>query len=267
MRLLTTLGLIGSAAFAETTAPDPVELVRRSVPAVLANSEKTQLYAYREYRVEREHDKNGKETERKTYTWDVIGLEGSTYRKLIQRNDQPLAPKEQKREDERLVKETARRRKETPEQRRNRVLSFSYSLTFRYERMTDLFDLEYKGEEAVEGRTAYVVQGMPKPGVRPANDNEKELLNYRVRVWIDQEELTTPRIEFEVIGDHSRMQKGSMFDWSSERDEAGVWLLKELRIRYNIRFFKALAAHGEVTETYSDYKRFQVDSRLLEGQN
>ncbi len=56
-------------------------------------------------------DKNGKETDRNTETWDVIGLEGSAYRKLIQRDDKTLVPKEQKKEDERLAKEIEQRRK------------------------------------------------------------------------------------------------------------------------------------------------------------
>src|SRR5689334_1580333 len=105
---------------------DAVEIARKSVEAVKANNAKMRQYAYREYKVTWDLDKNGKETDRRTETWEVIGLEGSAYRKLVQRDDKPLSSKEQKREDERLRKEAELRRKETPEERRRRLFSFSY---------------------------------------------------------------------------------------------------------------------------------------------
>ena len=263
--LAIAAALLCSPAFAQSmVTPDPVALMRRSVAAEKANSAKAQQYTYRYYKVNIDFDKNGKESERRSETWDIIGLEGSTYRKLVMRNDKPLPPKEKKREDDRQQKEAERRRKETPEERRNRTLSFSYSFYFPYARAADIYDLRYAGEEAVEGRPAYVVEGSPKPGFHPANDSEKESLNYRFKIWLDREDLVSSRIELEVIGDHSRMQKGSIvygLDW---RNEDGVWLSKVVTFKYTAKFFKMLTARGEMTGTYTDYKKFQVDSRILD---
>src|SRR5436190_4891792 len=151
--------LLCSHAFAQSAVtPDPVALMRRSVAAEKANSAKAQQYTYRYYNVNVDFDKNGKESERRSETWDIIGLEGSTYRKLVMRNDKPLPPKEKKREDDRQQKEAERRRKETPEERRNRTLSFSYSFFFPYARAADIYDLRYVREETVEGRPAYVLE-------------------------------------------------------------------------------------------------------------
>ena len=268
MRFLPIVAaVIGSSALGQPAAPDAAELIRRSAQAEKANSEKLRQYAYRAYNVTQQKDKNGKDTERRTETWDVIGLEGSTYRKLIQRNDRPLDPKEQKSEDERLAKETALRRTQTPEQRRKRLLSFSYSISsLPPERMPDLYNFEFKGMESVDGRDAYVVEGLPKPGARPANDNEKEHLNFRVRTWIDAEDQVQARGEMEAIGEHSRMQKGSLIESRRTRDESGVWLPREIRIRLNVRFLKMVGVQADITETYSNYRRFQVDSRVVEGQ-
>ena len=266
MRLALILAALGSAAFAQPTVPNAIELLRRSVQPEKINSEKARQYAYREYQVTQERDKNGKDTERKTETWDVIGLEGFTYRKLIQRNDQPLPFKEQKREDERLAKETALRKKETPEQRRKRLFSLTYSLhSLPPERMLELYDLQFKGTEEVEGRTAYVVEGMPKPGAHAADANEKEHLNYRTKVWIDSEDYVVARGEMEVIGEHSRMQKGSLIEARNFRHDVGVWLPKKVRFRFDVRFLKMVNVRGDMTSEYSDYRRFQVDSQLVEA--
>jgi len=262
---LALLAVLASAALAQ---PNAVELFLLSAQAEKANSEKVREYTYREYKVTQEIDKDGKETHRQTETWDVIGLEGSTYRKLILRNDQPLEPKEQKREDERLAKETALRRKETSEQRRKRLLSFSLSYSVRSlepERTVALFDLEFKGEEDVDGRAAYVIEGMPKPGARPANANEKENLNYRMKMWIDREDHVRSRSESEVIGEHSRMQKGTVIELRSARNEVGAWLPMDFRFRFNLRILKVGHARGDIRLTFSDYQRFQVDSQLVEA--
>jgi hypothetical protein len=256
--------LLLPAACAMADGPDPVDLIRKSITAEDANGAKAQQYAYREYKTQRGLDRNGKETDRETQTWDVIGLEGSTYRKLVMKNDKPLPPKEQKREDERLRKETELRKKETPEQRRNRTFSFSYSLSFNYNRILDIFDVRYVGEERVEGRRTYVIEGTPKPDFRPTNDNDKEMLNYRMRVWLVQDDFCFARTDWEVIGDHSRMQQGSQIRIDHAKNGDGVWLPTLLTFRYTARFFKMMNVRGEMTAAFSDYHKFQVDSRVLE---
>ena len=144
MRCLAVLVLFGGFAFAQ--APDVADILRRSALAAKANNPKASLYAYREHIINLQVGKNGKETDRRTETWDVIGLEGSSYRRLMERNDRALPPKEQKREDERMAKEADKRRKETAEQRRNRTFSFHYSLTFSPDLM-HLYEVSYVQRE------------------------------------------------------------------------------------------------------------------------
>ncbi|MGH9646309.1 MAG: hypothetical protein ACRD4E_05770 [Bryobacteraceae bacterium] len=255
--------LCSAAAFAQPPQPDAVELFLRSARAEKANSEKANQYAYREYRVTREIDKNGKESNRQTETWDVIGLEGSTYRKLILRNDQPLDAKEQKREDQRLAEETARRK---GQKRRKGLFSFTFNYGVQSlppERTVALFDLQFKGEEEVDGRAAYVVEATPKANAHPANANEKENLNYRLKMWIDREDQVRSRGESEVIGEHSRMQKGSVIEAINARNEAGVWLPKETGFRFNLKILKMGNVRGDLRLTFSDYMKFQVDSQVV----
>ena len=81
-RWIATAFLLFSSA-ARGSGADAVELGRKSVQAMAENRDKSRRYAFREYYVNRDFDKNGKETGRETQTWDVIGLEGSTYKKLV----------------------------------------------------------------------------------------------------------------------------------------------------------------------------------------
>jgi hypothetical protein len=257
--------VLTSIAYGQAGDPDPVELMRKSVAPRKANEEKVRQYAYRERQITRTVDKNGKETDSHSETWDVIGLEGSTYRRLVQKNDKPLPAKEEKREEERLRKESERRKKETPEQRRNRPFSFSYSFTLDFDRAADMFDLRSAGEETVGGRSAWVIEGLPKPGFRPANDMEKEARNYRMKVWLDRADMVLSRVELEIITDGSRLQKGSVIRGEDLKSEDGVWLSREVKIDFKFKFLKLLGPRGDAVTTYTDYHKFQVDSRVLDA--
>jgi hypothetical protein len=62
----------------------------------------------------------------------------------------------------------------------------------------------------------------------------------------------------EVVGDHSRVKRGSLIQQDSARNEDGVWLSHRDRLpRTTFRFFKMIGGRGEHTTTYSDYRKFQ----------
>jgi len=259
------LVVLTSIAYGQAVDSDPVELMRKSVAPRKTNEEKVRQYAYRERQITRMVDKNGKETDSHSETWDVIGLEGSMYRRLVMKDDKPLPAKEEKREEERLRKESERRKKETPEQRRNRVFSFSYTFTLDLDRAADMYDLRYVGEEMIGGRSAWVIEGLPKSAFRPANDMEKEARNYRMKVWLDQADMVVARLELEIITDGSRLQRGSVIRGDDVKNQDGVWLHDEVKVDFNVKFFKLLGARGDALTTYTDYHKFQVDSRVLDA--
>ena len=97
MRLL--LFMTASAAL-WAQGPNIKELFEKSGAANDANAPKAQQYLYREYAITTEINEKGEPSSRHTETWEAIGLEGSEYRRLVQRDDKPLTAKEQKQEDE-----------------------------------------------------------------------------------------------------------------------------------------------------------------------
>src|SRR5262249_8027201 len=119
-----------SVAVWAQTGPSIDDLLRRTNEQSKQNEPKTREYVYRERFVTDEFNEKGESSTRHTETWEAIGLEGSEYRKLIQRDDIPLSTKEQKKEDERLRKETEKRHKEKTLGIKNplqRTYSFGYS--------------------------------------------------------------------------------------------------------------------------------------------
>jgi len=240
------------------------ELLKKSGAANDANGPKARQYLYREYTVTTELDGKGEPSSRHTQTWEAIGLEGSEYRRLVQRDDKPLTAKEQKQEDEKLRKETDRRRKEKKGGIKNplsRTYSFGYSAGD--ERF---FDFRYVGEEVVDERPMYVLEGTPKSGVKPTNDHEKQLLLSRLKLWIDKEEFFGSGFEMNVTGAGGDMRPGTMIAIKQQRMEDGTWLMNDLRFKLIIKPLGIVNVRKEGVITRSGFHKFVVDSRILELQ-
>ena len=76
-------------------AQDAHEIVRRAIELERNNSQNWLNYTYLEHQVQRQFDSAGKVKTQTIRTFDVTNLEGSPYRRLVARNDQPLSPQEQ----------------------------------------------------------------------------------------------------------------------------------------------------------------------------
>ena len=253
----------GSALWAQQ--PNVDDLLRKSAAAGEENRRKAQQYLYREYIVSAEINEKGEPSDRHTETWEAIGLEGSEYRKLIRRDDQPLTAKEQKQEDERLRKEAVRRRKEKTGGIKKNPLSRTY--TFAYVAGDDrFFDFRYVGEEAFNGRPAYLLEGTPKSGVKPANDHEKQLLVSRLKRWIDKEEFIECGSQLDVTGVGGDARPGSMVAIKQQRMEDSTWLMSDIRLQFIFKPLRMANVRREMAITRSDYHKFAVDSRIVEVQ-
>lgn len=259
MRLLV---FIISTAALWAQVPNIEELFKKSGAANDANGPKARQYLYREYAVTSEFNEGGEPSNRHTETWEAIGLEGSEYRSLVRRDDKPLTAKEQKQEGEKLRKETDRRRKAKKggiKNPLNRTYTFGYSAGDE-----QFFDFRYVGEEVVNGRPMYVLEGTPKSGVKPTNDHEKQLLLSRLKLWFDKEEFFGSGFEMEVTEAGGDMRAGTMIAMKQQRMEDGTWLMNDMRFKLIIKPLRIVNVRTEGVITRSDFHKFVVDSRILE---
>src|SRR5215469_2105246 len=115
---LSLLVADGPKAIAPIT---PQEMVRRALAAYTRDDAIVRQYTYLQRDDFRMLDGDGNVKHRDIHTFDITLLEGSPYRRLVKRNDQPLSPDEEKQQQANLQRSIDERRKETPEQRRQRV--------------------------------------------------------------------------------------------------------------------------------------------------
>jgi hypothetical protein len=249
--------------------------VRRSVEIDRNNLEIARNYTYLERREERELDGSGKVKNVEVQTSDVTLLEGSSYRRLVTRNDQPLSSKEQKKEEDKLRKSIEERRAESKEERERRIADWERRRQRQREPLKELpnaFDFRLIGEEALPSGEVYVIDAMPKPGYKPQLPSAVYFPKVKARLWIDQNDYHWAKVELETLDTISfggflvRLAKGSRLIIEQAHVNQEVWLLKSLTVQASVRVALIMSVRREIIVTYSDYKKFQVDSRVVSAQ-
>src|SRR5262249_54334184 len=84
------------------SAQDARDIIRRSIQLDQRNNEAARNYTFLQRQLERQFDGAGKVKDEKLRTWDVTMQEGSPYRRLVARNDQPISAEEVQNEQAKL---------------------------------------------------------------------------------------------------------------------------------------------------------------------
>jgi hypothetical protein len=267
MKAFFLLGCLSSVAM----AADSREIVRKALELDGQNSKLAQNYTFLQRQETRELDRSGKVKSRKIETWDITLLEGSPYRRLVARDDQPLSAEEQQREEERLHWNLEERRKETSEQKERRVAEWrrrQQRLREPFHELLDAFDFGPAVEEQLNGRLTYRIDASPKPGYKPKSSFAAFLPKVKLRLWIDARDSQGARLEIEATDAISfagflvRLEKGTRIDVDQIRVNDEIWLPKSVSVTAAARILLVKSLNREMQFTFSDYKKFQADSRV-----
>ena len=267
---VTCVCLVAAAASAQ--AQDAREIVRRAVDNDQGNFQGSRNYTYLQRQETRELDRSGQIKSRKIETWDVTLLEGSPYRRLVARSDKPLSPEEQRVEEEKLRWNNDQRRMETSEQRAQRLAEWQRRLDRQREpvkEVPDAFNFTLLGEEQLGGRPVYRIEAAPKAGFRPKSRTAEMFPHVKLHLWIDKVDYQGARIEMEVLDSISfggflvKLSKGTRLLIEQARVDDGVWLPRQFSLTAAARILLVKGLTRELDYTFSGYKKFQVDSKVI----
>lgn len=181
-------------------------------------------------------------------------LEGENYSKLVLIDGKPLDAKTQRKVDEDLEKTRAERRTKGYLRFHRNVLLGGPDALGR------LFDNKVSGEETVFGRKTWRMESEPRPGYKPANKEDAEVMGARHVSWFDREAGFIIKETTIFVRATNSFQPGSTidFDYIKVGEE---WLLGDWVMHAELKF---PGMHGRVEshQRYSDYKRFSVNSTL-----
>lgn len=253
-------------------AQDTREIVRRSITLDQANWMRMANYTWVARSLEHHFDSQNRVTSTHEEGWETLILGGQPYRRLIEREDKPLPPDEQRKQQAKLDKEAARLDRETPEQRQRRLAE--YEKQRRHDRqflleIIDAYDFHLEPDQTLDGQPVWVIDGVPKPGYRAKSRDAKALLKIRGTIWIEKAGYQWVRIEAQTTATISfglflaRLDPGAKLVFEQTRVNNEVWLPKRQFVSGSgrIALLKRLREDQEIT--WSNYRKFDVESKVV----
>jgi hypothetical protein len=274
MRLIV---LIEAAVFSALglSGQDAREIVRKSVELDQANWLRMRDYTWVAHNTERHLDSKGNTKSTETAAWETLVLYGELHRRIIERNGKPLPPDEQRKQQEKLDKAVAKLERETPEQRQRRLAELEKERKKDREflrEIPELYDLHLEGDAKVDGYDAWEISATPKLNYRPKSGDAKPLLKIKGKIWIDKSEYQWVKLEAETTGVISfglflaRLNPGAKLVFEQTRVNDEVWLPKREFTSGTGRLGLLVKIAMEQELTWSNYRKFQVDSKVVSEQ-
>lgn len=264
--------LILASATALLGQADAREVIRRAVAAEERNWKVARNYGYSERVDARRLDPQGRLKSKDLKIYDVMLLEGSPYRRLVARDDRPLSPGEEKKEQEKLARSVAERREETAAQRARRLAEYDRRPEWQREAWQELpeaFDFRPAGEQAWDANGQYVIEATPRKGYQPRSRTGKVLAHLQAKLWVDKQDYHLVKAEVEVVDTIwvglflVRLAKGSRAAFEQTRVNDEVWLPLQARAFISVRLglLKVLRIEQEIS--YSQCLEFHIDSPIV----
>jgi len=263
------------AAAGAMSAQDASEIVRKSVELDQANWARMKDYTWIARQTDRGLDSSGHVKSEKTDEWETVVLYGEPHRRMLERDGKPLSAEDQRAEQVKLDKAAAKFQRESPGQRARREAEYEKRREKGREFLRDvpdLFDFKLLGDQKFDGYDVWVISATPKPGAQPKHSDAKPLLKVQAKMWIDKAEYQWVRLEAETTATISfglfiaRLNPGAKLVFEQTRVNDEVWLPKREIISGAGRLALVKKLAGEQEVTWNNYRKFQVDSKVVATQ-
>jgi uncharacterized cysteine cluster protein YcgN (CxxCxxCC family) len=248
--------------------PDPKEIIRKSVDRDLLNFERLKNYTYTERDDDRSYDKSGKLTKQEVQTFEIMILGGRAYSRLTARGDKPLPPAEDRKEQQKMDQEARKRQQESAADQAALDKQRQKDRDFLKE-IPDAMNFQLVGEDTVSGKPTWVISAEPKPGYEPKDARARIITRMRAKVWIDKSEYQWAKVDAQAIEKVSfgfkllQLEPGSSIHFEQARINNEIWLPASAEIHADARIAYLKHIRNDVDLTFSDYKKFQAQSRIV----
>ena len=189
-------------------------------------------------------------------------VEGSPYNRLVALNNEPLGAAQAQAEQLKFERETSRRRRESPDDRRARVAKYESERREEHllmEQMREAFTFSLAGREQVAGVDCYVLDAIPNPSYRPAVEKARVLTGMKGRLWIDTARYHWVRVQAEVISPVefalfiAKVKPGTRFELE-QAPVGDVWLPKCFTETVNATVLGFYGVRTKEEQHYSNYR-------------
>jgi hypothetical protein len=240
----------------KSSVPDVRQIVESSIAATQRHWQARLHYTYVEREESRRRDLAGRVKSEDVDVSRTILVNGVPFEELVERNGQPPSVEDIRKQKERLD----RLERETPEQRAERLRREEEENTALVREVPKAFDFQLVGEEAVNGRPAYVLQATPHPGYQGQGRYGKMLSKVEGKFWVDKQDLAWIKVDGQVTQPFSmglflvRLLRGSEIKMEQTRVDEGIWMPERVEVRVAAKIFFVKSLVIDRVLTYSEYR-------------
>src|SRR5579863_9089781 len=217
---------------------DARQIVRQSVAATERSWQARGQYNYMEHDDDRRLDSLGQVKFENVSLTRMTLVNGVRLEQLMERDGQIPSAEEQKRIDLDFEK----LKHETPAEQTERLRKDQENRSFLHD-VVEAFDFRLIGEEAVDGRPAYVLQATPHPGYHAHGKYGNMFSKVAGKLWVDKQDLGWIKVDGQVIQPFSmglflvRLLRGSHITMEQTRVNDGTWMPERVEVRAAARIF------------------------------
>jgi hypothetical protein len=268
-------GTISDSAFnfpahADRPLPDAAQLLLDVAKNQRTVEELLKQYTCRVTEVTEKGDSSSETVRKTTAVYDVYYIGDEELRHMIAKNGKPLEGDEKQEEDERFSKKFDELKKKQAElaadpkkqEKQNQQEDAEISDFLRAEKFTNARRERFRGQDVI------VFDFAANPAYKPKKLIESFIQKLVGVMWVDEQARDVARLEA-VFSDNVKigggilasLSKGSNFVFEQTLVNGEVWLPSYTEVHAGVRLLFLKLKANEI-DTYSDYKKFQVDVKI-----
>jgi hypothetical protein len=239
-----------------SSPPDARQIMEASIAATQRDWKARLHYTYMERDEDRRRDLAGHVKSEDVEVSKTILVNGVPFEQLVERNGQPPSAEQDRKQKGELDK----LKRETPEQRAERLRKQEEENTSIVQEVPKAFDFQVVGEEAVNGRPAYILQATPHPGYHAQGKYGNMFSKVAGKLWVDKQDLGWIKVDGQVIKPFSmglflvRLLRGSHITMQQTRVDDGIWMPERIEVRAAAKIFFVKSVVIDRVLTYSEYR-------------
>ncbi len=261
-----------AATFAAAESPNVDEIVRNAISREVRNQRKLTDYTWEQVSVVKSLSNDAALKKTETKVTEHFNIDGSSYKKVIEKDGKPLSSSEARKEQEKMDKEIAKRKNESAAQRQKRMdderKERDEAVKFREELM-HAFTFHIEGEDKVNGFTAWRIGSEPRMDFKPKSRDGKMLSKVHGRIWVEKTTGEWLKFEVETLekltfgGFLATVAPGATIAAQQMRVNDELWHPEWFKVHLNARaLWKKFNADAE--STFRNFRKFQAESRIVD---
>jgi hypothetical protein len=234
------------------------ELLKRVVTNLKSNQLKGENCTFVEDYHNINYDKNGKIKVDNTAKYETVFIEGTPYKRKVEEDGKPLSGKAAAEEEKKYQATVAERRRMNAEQKQT-LFHREYRVNTTPDDWQDLFVTSIEGMETVDGHETIKLLLIPRTGIKPNSETQKDALSTSIQLWVDHSDEHPLHMRTDYTKDGVHILKGGTIElfWQKEPKD-GTYLMSRAVIQYRVKYLMTTIP-GMTEQNFSNYKRFGVD--------